>query len=195
MWFTELFKNFQEELIDLHQDVFQNLIDNLDFSEQNVLTIAFSISRLFIILLLDSWSRKFWSCCACCQRRTRSTWEKLSRRWSRSSRTTKRSLHRRKWTRSSRSSAPASCQRKFSSSLPTSSTRFLTSFSCRTWSTRSLLRSLLAPSTSASGTSSRVNTRPNLWRAKRSCSTLCTALGATILYRHSLCASWPATTN
>ena len=35
-WFTELFKAFQEELIDRQTDVFEQLINSLDFSEQNV---------------------------------------------------------------------------------------------------------------------------------------------------------------
>mmetsp|Transcript_9081 Transcript_9081/g.6841 ORF Transcript_9081/g.6841 Transcript_9081/m.6841 type:complete len:227 (-) Transcript_9081:648-1328(-) len=37
LWFTELFKAFQEELIDDHQDVFEMLIDNIDFNEQNLM--------------------------------------------------------------------------------------------------------------------------------------------------------------
>lgn len=31
-WYTQLFKNFAEDLIDKHQDIFDNLIDNLDFT-------------------------------------------------------------------------------------------------------------------------------------------------------------------
>ena len=35
-WFAELFKAFQEELIDKQTDVFDELINSLDFSEQVV---------------------------------------------------------------------------------------------------------------------------------------------------------------
>lgn len=36
MWFSELFKTFGEELIDEHQDVFEILIDNMDFNDPTV---------------------------------------------------------------------------------------------------------------------------------------------------------------
>jgi len=38
IWFTELFKAHQEALLDNNQDVFESLIDNLNFNEQSVST-------------------------------------------------------------------------------------------------------------------------------------------------------------
>jgi len=37
-WYTQLFKNFEEDLIDKHQDIFDNLIDNLDFTQHELTT-------------------------------------------------------------------------------------------------------------------------------------------------------------
>ena len=36
MWFTKLFNDFQEELIDKQTNVFEDLIKNFDFQEQNL---------------------------------------------------------------------------------------------------------------------------------------------------------------
>ena len=70
MWFTELFKAFQEELIDEHQDVFKSLIDNLDFKEQNVLFPT-------VLISINSWLRKFLLCYVCYQRRMKNILGKL----------------------------------------------------------------------------------------------------------------------
>ena len=40
IWFTELFKHFQEEIIDNYNDIFDELINSLDFSDANVMSEA-----------------------------------------------------------------------------------------------------------------------------------------------------------
>ncbi len=44
-WFTELFKEFQEEIIDNYNDIFDELINSLDFNEEMVTSIFYTLFR------------------------------------------------------------------------------------------------------------------------------------------------------
>ena len=53
-WYTQLFKEFSEDLIDLHQDIFEGLIENLNFDNSRL------VKRImFLVCMLSTKNEKY----------------------------------------------------------------------------------------------------------------------------------------